>query len=55
MDEKMLKTFETMICELMEKDVSYEEIGDAVDRAIEKYQAHKILANEKLLKKSQNK
>lgn len=55
MDEKMLKSFETMICELMEQGVSHEEIENAVDRAVERYQARKILANEKLLKKAQNK
>lgn len=55
MDEKMLKKFETMICELMEQGVSHEEIENTVNKAVEKYQAHKILANEKLLKKLQNK
>lgn len=55
MDEKMLKKFETMIRELMEQGVSHEEIENAVDRAVERYQARKILANEKLLKEAQNK
>lgn len=55
MDEKMLKKFETMISELMEQGVCYEEIENAVDRGVARYQAHKILANEKLLKEAQNK
>lgn len=54
MDEEILKSFETMICELMEQGVSNEEIENAVDRAVERYQARKILANEKLLKEAQN-
>lgn len=43
MEEKMLKTLETMAYELMKKGVFHAEVENAVGRAVDRYWYHKIL------------